>query len=266
MTGDAPVLLEVEDGIATITLNRPKRLNALSNELTPALQDAIDRVAADRAVRCVVITGSGRGFCAGADLADVAPFYERGETPDLGRFLREAYNPLILPIVRMEKPVIAAVNGVAAGAGASLALACDIVVASETASFFQAFIKVGLVPDSGAHFLLPQLLGYRKALELAMTGDLIDATEAQRLGLVNRVVPADELLERVRKDWAEPFASGPTRAYALTKQAMRFGTTRALEQVLELEADLQSQISLTADHKEGIQAFLEKRAPKFSGR
>lgn len=263
---DAPVLFELDAGIATITLNRPKRLNALSSELTPALQEAIDRAASDRAIRCVILTGSGRAFCAGADLADVQPFYERGERPDLGRFLREAYNPLILPLVRMEKPVIAAVNGVAAGAGASLALACDIVIAAEDASFFQAFVKVGLIPDSGAHFLLPHLIGYRKALELAMTGDLLPAAEAQRIGLINAVVPGDELLTRVRKEWAEPFSTGPTRAYALMKQAMRFGATQSLEQVLDLEADLQSQISLTADHQEGITAFLEKRAPRFEGR
>jgi 2-(1,2-epoxy-1,2-dihydrophenyl)acetyl-CoA isomerase len=263
---DLPVLLDIDAGIATITLNRPKRLNALSSELTPALQAAIDQVAADRAVRCVILTGSGRGFCAGADLADIQPFYERGENPDLGRFLREAYNPLILPLVRMEKPVIAAVNGIAAGAGASLALACDVVIASEDASFFQAFVKVGLIPDSGAHFLLPHLVGYRKALELAMTGDLVSATDAQRIGLINAVVPSDELLERVRKDWAEPFATGPTRAYALMKQAMRFGATHTLEEVLDYEADLQSQISLTADHREGVMAFLEKRAAKFEGK
>ena len=268
MTGSegAPVLLEIDAGIATITLNRPKRLNALSEELTPALQEAIDTVATDPAVRCVIITATGRAFCAGADLADVQPFYERGETPDLGRFLRERYNPLILPIVKMEKPVIAAVNGVAAGAGASLALACDVVVLSETASFFQAFVKVGLIPDSGAHFLLPHLIGYRKALELAMTGDTIDANEAVRIGLANTVVPGEELLERTRKDWAIPFSTGPTRAYALMKQAMRFGATQPLEAVLDLEADLQSQISLTDDHREGISAFLEKRAPNFEGR
>lgn len=263
---DAPVLLEVEGGIATITLNRPRRLNALSSELTPALQRAIDQVAGDNEVRCVILTGTGRAFCAGADLGDLEPVYERGETPDLGHFLREAYNPLILPIVRMPKPVIAAVNGVAAGAGASLALACDVVIAAETASFFQAFVKVGLIPDSGAHYFLPHLVGYRKALELAMTGDLIDANESLRIGLINAVVPADELMERVTKDWATAFASGPTRAYGLMKQAMRFGTTHSLEQVLELEADLQSQISLTSDHKEGIQAFLGKRAPSFEGR
>lgn len=263
---DAAVLLEVDAGIATITLNRPKRLNALSGELTPALQAAIDEVSADKSVRCVILTANGRGFCAGADLADIQPIYERGETVDLGTILRQAYNPLILPIMRMEKPVIAAVNGIAAGAGASLALACDIVIASEDASFFQAFVKVGLIPDSGAHFLLPHLVGYRKALELAMTGDIISATDAARIGLINAVVPADELLTRVRKEWAEPFATGPTRAYALMKHAMRFGATATIDQVLELEADLQSQISMTADHKEGITAFLEKRAPRFEGR
>lgn len=263
---DHPVLLEKQEGVATVTLNRPKRLNALSAELTPALQDAIDDVARDPDVRCVIITGTGRGFCAGADLADLQPFYEKGEVPDLGNFLREAYNPLIVPITEMEKPVIAAVNGVAAGAGASLALACDVVVAASSASFFQAFVKVGLIPDSGAHSLLPHLVGYRKALELAMTGDIISAEEAERIGLINTVVPDDELMERVRKDFAIPFSTGPTRAYALMKKAMRFGTTHSLREVLDYEADLQSQISLTADHKEGVTAFLEKRAPRFEGR
>jgi 2-(1,2-epoxy-1,2-dihydrophenyl)acetyl-CoA isomerase len=216
-------------------------------------------------VRCVVITGAGRAFCSGADLADLEPAYRAGEKLDLSTFLRARYHLIILPIIEMEKPVIAAVNGIAAGAGASLAFACDIRIASDKARFMQAFVKVGLVPDSGANYFLPRLLGTTKALELAMTGDLIDSAEALRLGLVNRVVEHDRLAEEVRS-WAEPFAHGPTRAYGLTKKAIHFGSTHALASTLEYEADLQAQLGLTADHREGVMAFLEKRAPSYQGR
>lgn len=259
------LLYDVDGGIATITLNRPDALNALNAELSDALRVAIERAATDTAVRCVVLTGAGRAFCAGADLTDLEPVYKAGEKPPLGDFLRTRYNPIILPIVRMEKPVIAALNGIAAGAGASLALACDFRIASEKAKFFQAFIKVGLVGDSGANYFLPRLVGFAKALELAMTGDIIDAHEAFRLGLVTQVCAPDELEKTVRL-FAEPFATGPTRAYALTKQAMHFGATNDLASTLDYEADLQSQIAHTADHMEGVTAFLEKRDAHFQGR
>jgi 2-(1,2-epoxy-1,2-dihydrophenyl)acetyl-CoA isomerase len=165
----------------------------------------------------------------------------------------------------MEKPVIAAVNGVAAGAGASLAFACDFRIAGEHAKFFMAFVKIGLIPDAGSNHLLPQLIGYAKALELAMTGDIIDAETALSLGLVTRVVPAGDLMKEARA-WAEPFATGPTRAYALTKRSMRYGATHDLRQTLEVEAELQDQAAMTQDVREGITAFREKRAPNFQGK
>lgn len=262
--GDA-VLTEVSDGIATVTLNHPDTLNALDTELSNALIEALDATGGDPAVRCVIITGAGRGFSAGADLQEVQRRIDAGEKLDPGEILRARYNPIVLGITEMPKPVIAAVNGAAAGAGASLALACDLRIASDKAKFLQAFIKIGLIPDSGAHYLLPRLVGYAKAMELALTGDTIAAEQALALGLVNRVVPHDELLAQARA-WAEPFASGPTVAYGLTKKAMRFGATNDLAAVLDLEADLQDQAALTQDSAEGIASFIQKRPPRFEGK
>lgn len=259
------LLTEISGGVATLTLNRPDALNALNGELSTALQGALESVATDAAVRCVVITGAGRAFCSGADLTDLAPAYAAGETADLGRFLRERYHPIVLPITQMDKPVIAAVNGMAAGAGCSLALACDLRISSDKAHYFQAFIKVGLVGDSGANHFLPRLVGFAKAMELALTGDKIDAAEALRIGMVNEVVPHDDLEKAVRA-YAEPLASGPTMAYAATRKALRYGATHGLEQTLDYEAELQSGLAATADHKEGVVAFIEKRPPNFQGR
>jgi len=259
------VLSEASGGVATITLNRPDSLNALNRELSLALIETLGRVAADTATRCVVITGAGRAFCSGADLAEAREQVRSGGRINTGEILRERYHRIIMSIVEMEKPVIAAVNGVAAGAGASLALACDLRIAGDKAKFFQAFIKIGLIPDSGANHLLPHLVGYAKALELAMTGDLIDAEEALRLGLVTRVVPQDDLTKEAA-GWAEQLAAGPTRAYGLTKKAMRFGATHDLASTLDYEADLQDQAAMTADSLEGIGSFLDKRPPEFKGR
>lgn len=259
------ITYEVAGGVATLTLNRPKMLNALDRQMTEELHKSLADAGADPEVRCLLITGAGRGFCAGADLTQMQDVYERGETPPLGDMLRRGYNQVIIPIVRMEKPVVAAVNGVAAGAGASLALACDFRIASDQARFFQAFIKVGLVPDSGSSFFLPRLVGLAKAMELAMLGDIIDATEASRLGLVTKVVPADSFMDEARA-FAEKLAAGPTRALALAKKALYFGAVQDLEQTMDYEADLQAQIALTADHMEGVKAFLEKREAKFEGR
>ncbi|HJR18617.1 MAG TPA: enoyl-CoA hydratase-related protein [Actinomycetota bacterium] len=259
------VLYESGGGIATITLNRPDNLNSFNSTLIEELQKALAESAGDPDIRCVVITGAGRGFCAGADLAHLEDAYNAGQAPALGDMLRERYHPVILPIVNMEKPVVASVNGVAAGAGASLALACDFRIASDKAKFFQAFVKVGLVPDSGSTYFLPRLVGTAKAAELAMLGDIIGADEALRIGMVTKVVPADDL-EKETKAFAERLAAGPTRSYALTKKALRFGAVQDLESSLEYEADLQNQIALTADHLEGVKAFMEKREPKFEGR
>lgn len=259
------VLYEAADGIATITLNRPDNLNALNSTLVIELQKVLSEAAGDSEVRCVVITGAGRGFCAGADLAQLEDAYNAGEVPALGDMLRERYHPVILPIVTMEKPVVASVNGVAAGAGASLALACDFRIASEHAKFFQAFVKVGLVPDSGSTYFLPRLVGIAKATELALLGDIVDAQESLRLGLVTKVVPAGEL-EKETRAFAEMLAAGPTRAYALGKKAIRFGAVHDLETAMDYEADLQNQVALSADHLEGVKAFMEKRAPRFGGK
>lgn len=259
------ITYEVAGGVATLTLNRPKSLNALNAEMTGELHKAFAEAAGDPDVRCLVITGAGRAFSAGADLTQLEGVYAAGEIPPLGDFLRHRYNPMILPVVRMEKPVVAAVNGFAAGAGASLAFACDFRIASEDAKFFQAFIKVGLIPDSGATFFLPRLVGLAKAIELGTLGDVIDAAEAERLGLVTKVVPADKLAEETSA-FAARLAAGPTRAIALTKKALYYGAVHDLESAMDYEADLQGQIALTADHVEGVKAFLEKREPKFEGR
>lgn len=258
------VLYDTAGGVATITLNRPDALNALDATLTVELQKVIAEAAGDPAVRCVVITGAGRAFCSGADLAQLEDAYKAGEPPQLGEMLRERYHPVIAPIVTMEKPVVASVNGVAAGAGASLALACDFRIASEKAKFFQAFVKVGLVPDSGSTYFLPRLVGIAKATELALLGEIVGAEEALRIGLVTKVVPADDLAAETRS-FAEGLASGPTHAYGLGKKALRFGAVHDLESAMDYEADLQSQAALTADHLEGVRAFIEKRDPKFEG-
>jgi 2-(1,2-epoxy-1,2-dihydrophenyl)acetyl-CoA isomerase len=256
---------ETAGGVATLTLNRPDALNALNREITQELHKALAEAAGDPAVRCLLITGAGRGFSSGADLTQLEDSYRKNEPVALGDMLRDGYNQIIVPIMRMEKPVVAAVNGIAAGAGASLALACDFRVASDKARFFQAFIKVGLVQDSGASYFLPRLVGFAKALELAMLGDIIDANEALRIGLVTKVVPHDTLMDEARA-FAEKLANGPTRALGLSKRAMAFGADHGLEQTMDFEADLQAQMALTADHMEGVKAFLDKREAKFEGR
>lgn len=259
------VRYDVTDGVATITMNRPEGLNAVNAQLGDELAKAIADAAGDRNVRCVVLTGAGRGFCAGADLNQFEEAYKQDMVPPMGEVLKHRYNPLALGLHRMEKPTVAAVNGVAAGMGASLALACDFRIASEHAKFFQAFIKIGVIPDSGATFFLPRLVGMAKAKELAMLGPIVNADEALRIGLVTEVVAADAFEARV-KEFSAMLAAGPTRAYALTKQALHLGAEAELEDTLALEADLQQQIAQTDDHMEGVKAFLEKRAAKFQGK
>jgi 2-(1,2-epoxy-1,2-dihydrophenyl)acetyl-CoA isomerase len=246
-------------------LNRPEVLNALDENLAEDITKALGRANGDPAVRCIVITGSGRGFSAGADLKPLEEFYRANKPGPIGDILRDRYNPMIGPIVNSPKPVVASVNGVAAGAGASLALACDFRIASDKARFFQAFVKIGLIPDSGATHFLPKILGVAKALELAMLGDIIDADEALRLGLVTKVVPADSLAEETRS-FAARLAAGPTRAIALTRRAIWFGATHDIDQTLDFEADLQQELATSPDHMEGVTAFLEKREAKFDGR
>ncbi|WPD18883.1 enoyl-CoA hydratase/isomerase family protein [Thermaerobacter composti] len=255
------ILAAREGGVLTLTLNRPEVLNAFNRTMTSELLDALRQAERDPEVRCVVITGAGRAFSAGEDLKSRQ---EGGERSFIAS-LRERYNPLILRLRTMEKPVIAAVNGVAAGAGLGLALACDLRIASEQARFGQVFVKVGLAPDSGTSLFLLQLVGLGKALEMAFFGDLVPADEALRLGLVNRVVPHEELAAATR-EWAQRLAAGATRAMGLAKRAFNFAAGAALAQVLEYEAYLQEIAGHTEDHREGVRAFLEKREPRFQGR
>ncbi len=244
----------------TITLNRPDVLNALNDAMLRELHEALRQGGRNAAVRCVVLTGAGRGFCSGQDLRDRAG---AGTLP-FGESLRSGYNPVILQIRTMEKPVIAAVNGVAAGAGCSLALAADLRIASDRASFIEVFARVGLVPDSGSTYLLPRLVGLGKAFELAYTADPVGAPEALRLGLVNRVVPHDDLIPQAAA-LARRLAGGPTRGYGLAKRALNFGLHATLEQSLAYEAYLQEIAGRTADFREGVGAFLEKRQANFKG-
>jgi 2-(1,2-epoxy-1,2-dihydrophenyl)acetyl-CoA isomerase len=263
------LLYEVDQGVATITLNRPAVLNAINAQMIEELQEVLNTARDDASVRAVVLTGAGRGFCSGADLKArqrVKPSEAPSDASDAGtERLRHTYNPLILAIRTIEKPFIAAVNGVAAGAGCNLALACDIVLASDAARFGNVFVRIGLMPDCGGHFFLPRLVGFHKAAELMFTGDIIDAAEAERLGLINRVVPHTELPMQTR-ELAERLARGPTRAIGLCKRTLNVGITGDLEAVLDAEAEGQGLASQTADHWEGVQAFLEKRPARFSGR
>jgi 2-(1,2-epoxy-1,2-dihydrophenyl)acetyl-CoA isomerase len=252
--------VERDGAVATIVLDRPDALNALTVPLKEALLVAFEEVAADDAVRAVVLTGAGRAFCAGQDLR------ERLE-PDalpLADEIRARYNPLIRAMRALPKPIVGAINGVAAGAGASLAFACDIRIAAEGASFLLAFGRVGLIPDSGATWLLPRLVGAAKAAELALTTEPLSAADAERYGLVAKVVPAAELLP-VSAALAARLAAGAPVALALTKAALERSWAATLEEQLETEADLQGQAGATADHQEGIAAFLERRPPAFRG-
>jgi 2-(1,2-epoxy-1,2-dihydrophenyl)acetyl-CoA isomerase len=251
------LLYEVGSGIGTITLNRPDKLNALNDTLHREFIDVLKKAERDEAVRCVVITGAGRGFCAGQDLESLS-----GRR--VSDIVREYYNTWVTKLRTMEKPVLAAVNGVAAGAGCSLALACDLVILSEKASFVQAFAKIGLVPDSGASYFLPRLVGYHKAMELALFGDKVTAQEALQLGLCNRVVDETSFAQTVG-EWAARLAKGP-RSLGWIKRQFSRGLEQSLEEILELEAFDQEAAAQTADAREAITAFLEKRPPNFTGR
>lgn len=255
------IIHETADGIATITLNRPDKLNAFNDQMIGETTTALKQAGKDKAVRCLVITGQGRAFSSGQDLGDVQ---QRGDDFSIGEHLRQGYNRLIQQIVSLEKPVIGAVNGVAAGAGCSVALACDLRIASDKASFIQVFSKVGLIPDSGSTWLLPRLIGYARAYEMAITADRVDAGKALEWGLVNAVAPAGQFPEIVAA-WANKLAAGPTLAFGLTKRAMHKGWHMALAEALAYEAWLQEIAGRSHDNREGVQAFLEKRDPQFKG-
>jgi 2-(1,2-epoxy-1,2-dihydrophenyl)acetyl-CoA isomerase len=260
-----PVSYSVDDGVGVVVLDRPDVLNAFDDELGREMLRTVQQASDDDDVRCVVITGAGRAFCSGEDLGALADGYARGEVPELGKTLVDRYNPLIRAIRRAPKPVVAVVNGVAAGAGVSLALACDHRLASEHAKLVLGFTKVGLVPDSGAVWFLSKMIGEARALQLAATGRAVRADEALSLGLFDEVVPADELEARWRST-ARELADGPTRAFALTKRLVHGASERTLDDQLEDEVGAQTEAGRTADHLEGVQAFLAKRAPKFQGR
>jgi 2-(1,2-epoxy-1,2-dihydrophenyl)acetyl-CoA isomerase len=255
-----------QDGsVAWITLDRPDRLNALTGTMSHELEKAFSEAGRDHGVRCIVLTGEGRGFCAGQDLTEFEAAYSAGERPDIAEHLRTSYHRMIPVVVRTPKPVIAAINGVAAGAGLSLALACDLRVASDEARFTQAFVKIGLIPDSGGSYLLPRTVGYPKALELSITGDMIDAKEALDIGLVNRVLPAASFRDEVSA-LANRLASMPTLAIAATKALFQRSQDLSLDEALDQEAIAQAEMGRTQDHVEGVNAFVEKREPRFEGR
>lgn len=255
------ILYNLEEGVLAITLNRPDVLNAFNRKMTDELQDAFKKAERDPAVRCIVLTGAGRAFSSGEDLKSRSA---EGDS-DFGSTLRQRYNPLVSKMRNIEKPVLGSINGVAAGAGCSIALACDLRIASEKARFMEVFVRVGLVPDSGSSFLLPRLVGLGRALEMAFLGDEMGADEALRTGLVNRVVPAEEL-ESATRELALRLARSPTKAIGLAKRAINRALTMDLDQALDYEVYGQETAGASDDHKEGIAAFLEKRTPNFTGR
>ncbi len=259
--GNNPILLKIENQVAFITLSRPEVFNSFNREMALVLQDTLDSCAADAAIRAIVITGSGKAFCAGQDLKEVT---DPELNPGFRKILEEHYNPIIQKIRTIEKPVIAAVNGVAAGAGANIALACDIVVATEHTSFIQAFSKIGLIPDSGGTFFLPRIVGIQKATALMMLGDKVTAEESLAMGLVYKIFPTAFFMDDV-KILADTLAAMPTKALGLTKRLLNQSMTNSLEQQLALESDLQIEASSSNDYQEGVAAFIEKRTPEFKG-
>ncbi len=257
------LLVQQEDGVLTVTMNRPEVLNAVSEPMLDGLGEVMEAAARDESVRCVVLTGAGRAFGSGADLRGFAARHAGGEPIKVSTHLQK-YHRVVRAIRTMSKPVIAAVRGVAAGASCNLALACDMRIASEDARFIEAFARIGLVPDAGGGFFLPHLVGFSKALELSMLADEVSGPEAERLGLANKCVPAAEFDETVRK-LARRLAQGPTRAYGLMKQLMNTAVTSDLETTMRVEGELQDIAFQTADHREGVTAFLQKRPPQFTG-
>ncbi|MDN5216614.1 enoyl-CoA hydratase-related protein [Fulvivirgaceae bacterium BMA12] len=257
-----PILTTVDAGVGTIKLNRPQAYNSVNKSLTLALQQELDRLAEDPSVRAIVITGEGKAFCAGQDLVEVT---SPELNPGFESILNEHYAPIITRLRKIPKPIIAAVNGVAAGAGANIALACDIVIAKETASFIQAFSAIGLIPDSGGTYFLPRLIGFQKALAIAMLGDKVTAPEAVQMGMIYKYFPDNTFDEEVLA-LANKLAKMPTKGLALTKQAFNSALTGSLEDQLAVENKLQLEAAATEDYQEGVDAFLNKRKPEFKGK
>lgn len=262
-TTETSVELSLEAGVATLTLNRPQRLNSFNPAMHQALAAALDRLRDDVEVRVLVLTGAGRAFCAGQDLSDRAVLPGQ-QAVDLGQSIEDYYAPLVRRLRDMPKPVIAAVNGVAAGAGANIALACDLVIAARSARFTQAFSKVGLMPDSGGSYWLPRLLGQARAMGLALLAEPLPAEQAEEWGLIWRCVDDEDFPAAVRQ-LAEQLAGGPTLAYARIKRALQASEGNSLEQQLQLERDTQRELGFSADYREGVAAFLAKRPPRFGG-
>ena len=251
----------LEGGVLTLTFNRPEVFNSFNRDMALELQAALDAAEQNDAVRCIVLTGNGKAFCAGQDLAEVMD----PEGPELTSIVREHYNPIVMRIRKIEKPFVAAVNGVAAGAGANIAMACDICVAKESAAFIQAFSKIGLIPDSGGTYFLPRIIGFQRATALAFLGDKVAASEAVAMGMIYAAYADDSFAEHVGS-LAAKLASMPTRGLGLTKRAFNEGLSNTLEQQLEVEERLQTEAGQTSDYNEGVTAFLEKRKPVFTGR
>lgn len=259
---ESTILLSRRDSVLTLTLNRPDKLNSLTIEMLSELGDALSEVAADDTVRVLIITGAGRGFCAGQDLRQAGTI---GDGRAVRNVIERHYNPIIRQIRTLKAPVIAAVNGIAAGAGANLAIACDLVIATESASFVQAFCRIGLIPDAGGTYFLPRLVGHARALGLALLGDTLDARQAADWGLIWQAVPDADFTKTI-DDLAARLATAPTAALALMKQAVNASGHHSLDQQLATEAELQPIAAETEDFQEGVQAFLQKRNPNFSGR
>lgn len=257
------ILFETRSGVAILTLNRPDSLNSFTTDMHAEMRAAMQRVANDKTIRCLLLTGSGRGFCAGQDLNDraVAP---GGEMPNLGESIEKNYNPLVRAIINLEKPVVCAVNGIAAGAGANIALACDIVLAGRSAAFIQGFSKIGLIPDSGGTWTLPRLVGRARAMGLTMLSNRLSAEQAAQWGMIWQVVDDEKLMDEAVAI-ATHLATQPTKGLGLTKRAINAAGGSGLEAQLERERELQSIAGRSADYREGVAAFLEKRVPDFKG-
>ncbi|MDC1244688.1 enoyl-CoA hydratase-related protein [Crocinitomicaceae bacterium] len=255
------LITSLNNGVFKITLNRPEVYNSFNQAMAFSLQKELDYCAQNDEIRTIIITGSGKAFCAGQDLSEATD----PNGPELESIVRDHYNPIILKIRSLEKPVIAAVNGVAAGAGANIALACDLTIAQENASFIQAFSKIGLIPDSGGTYFLPRIIGVQKALALMFTGDKISAKEAEELNMIYKCISEEEFEDFILKI-AEKMALMPTRAFGLTKKAVNQSLDNTLEEQLNLEEKLQTEAGKTEDFQEGVQAFLEKRKAKFKGK
>ncbi len=256
------ILKNITNNIATLTLNRPEVFNSFNREMALLLQKELDACEKNSEVRAIVITGSGKAFCAGQDLKEVT---SPELNPGFKKILEEHYNPIISRIRNIEKPIIGAINGVAAGAGANIALACDVVIASENASFIQAFSKIGLVPDSAGTFFLPRLIGFQKASALMMLGDKVSAEEAEKLGMVYKVISSENFMEEVN-NIANTLANMPTKALGLTKRLLNNSMQNSLEEQLNLESKLQIEAAQSEDYAEGVDAFMNKRKPEFKGK